>query len=203
MRKKKLKTSDIFEKVCVQLIFLLSAVLVLLLGIRTAGKTIEFAQAEKIEIINNMVEGLSESSKMKVQSKKLQNTIYKYLEAFVKAVAGFEFMPRNDVTVLPQIINSLPEETEILSFVYHGRNLTIRTSQSNPIPVIEMAENLEKRIKKPEEFEKVVYSYYIDDNHRCIAEITLIAHHYDENDLGDELEKRFFPNRSEKTQQEE
>ena len=48
-----------FEKGCVSLAFFLSAVLILLFGIRIAGNTIQVAQAEKIEIINNLVEGLS------------------------------------------------------------------------------------------------------------------------------------------------
>ena len=124
MRKARRKASAVFEKICVQLIFLLSAFLLLFLGIRAAGKTIEIARAEKIEIINNLVEGLSEGSNLKRQSKKLQNTLYQYLEAFIRAVANFEFVPRNDFTVLPQIINSMPQETEIVSFLYHGRTLS-------------------------------------------------------------------------------
>ena len=74
------------------------------------------------------MEGLSESSKIKSQSKKVQSVVYKYLEAYIRAIAGFEFVPRNDFTVLTQILNSIPEETDVLSFVYHGRNLTIRTT---------------------------------------------------------------------------
>ena len=58
------------KRMCFSGIFL-SAVLILLFGIRIAGNTIQVAQAEKkIEIINNLVEGLSESSKIKSQSKK-------------------------------------------------------------------------------------------------------------------------------------
>ena len=110
-----------FEKGCVSLAFFLSAVLILLFGIRIAGNTIQVAQAEKIEIINNLVEGLSESSKIKSQSKKVQSVVYKYLEAYIRAIAGFEFVPRNDFTVLTQILNSIPEETDVLSFVYHGQ----------------------------------------------------------------------------------
>ena len=162
MRKARQKASAVFEKICVQLIFLLSAFLLLFLGIRAAGKTIEIAQAEKIEIINSLVEGLSEGDTLKRQGKKLQNTLYQYLEAFVRAVANFELIPRNDFTVLPQILNSMPQETEILSFVYHGRSLSIQTVQSSPESVAEMAENLERRILQQGEFEQVVYSYYID-----------------------------------------
>ncbi len=44
------KLATVLEKIAVQLIFLLLAALVLLLGIRLAGKTILFAQAEKIEM---------------------------------------------------------------------------------------------------------------------------------------------------------
>ncbi len=193
MRKARRKASAVFEKICVQLIFLLSAFLVLFLGIRAAGKTIEIARAEKIEIINNLVEGLSEGSNLKRQSKKLQNTLYQYLEAFIRAVANFEFVPRNDFTVLPQIINSMPQETEILSFLYHGRSLSIQTVQTGPDSVVEMAENLERRILQQGEFEKVVYSYYIDNKGSCIAQITLVAHHYDERDLESEMTKQFFP----------
>lgn len=193
MRKARRKASAVFEKICVQLIFLLSAFLLLFLGIRAAGKTIEIARAEKIEIINNLVEGLSEGSNLKRQSKKLQNTLYQYLEAFIRAVANFEFVPRNDFTVLPQIINSMPQETEILSFLYHGRSLSIQTVQTSPDSVVEMAENLERRILQQGEFEKVVYSYYIDNKGSCIAQITLVAHHYDERDLESEMIKQFFP----------
>lgn len=75
-----------FEKGCVSLAFFLSAVLILLFGIRIAGNTIQVAQAEKIEIINNLVEGLSESSKIKSQSKKVQSVVYKYLEAYIRAI---------------------------------------------------------------------------------------------------------------------
>ena len=76
MRKARRKASAVFEKICVQLIFLLSAFLLLFLGIRAAGKTIEIARAEKIEIINNLVEGLSEGSNLKRQSKKLPLSIF-------------------------------------------------------------------------------------------------------------------------------
>ena len=193
MRKARRKASAVFEKICVQLIFLLSAFLLLFLGIRAAGKTIEIARAEKIEIINNLVEGLSEGSNLKRQSKKLQNTLYQYLEAFIRAVANFEFVPRNDFTVLPQIINSMPQETEIVSFLYHGRSLSIQTVQTGPDSEVEMAGNLERRILQQGEFEKVVYSYYIDNEGSCIAQITLVAHHYDERDLESEMTKQFFP----------
>ena len=56
------KLATVLEKIAVQLIFLLLAALVLLLGIRLAGKTILFAQAEKIEIINNLVVNIIENS---------------------------------------------------------------------------------------------------------------------------------------------
>ena len=193
MRRRKSRTQQIFDQVCIHLIFLLAAFLVLLLGIRAAGRTIEFAQSEKIEIINNLVDGLSQSSKLKVQGKRLQMVVYKYLEALVEAVADFEFIPRNDITVLTQIINALPEETGVLSFSYHGRNLSIRTVQPTARQALEMVENLEKRAEGPDAFEKIVYSYYFDNSGRCIAEITMVAHPYEEYDLKDELEKRFLP----------
>ena len=158
MAKKDGKALRLFERICVQLIFLLSAFLILFLGIRAAGSTIDFAQSERIEIINNLVEGLSEGDRIANQSKKLQTVVYRYLEAFVRAVAGFEFVPRNDFTVLTQIINSLPDQTQVLSFVYHGRDLTIRTAQPSPSQVMEMAERLEENLRIPEEFENVVLS---------------------------------------------
>ena len=147
MRKRKSRSQKIFDQVCIHLIFLLSAFLILLLGIRTAGRTIDFAQAEKIEIINHLVDGLSESSKLTVQGKRLQTVVYKYLEALVEAVADFEFIPRNDFSVLTQVINALPEETEVLSFTYHGRNLSIRTAQPTARQVLEMVEKLEQRVQ--------------------------------------------------------
>ena len=49
-----------FEKICIGLIFFLSALLLMFFGIRTAGKTIAFARAERIEVINNLVDGISE-----------------------------------------------------------------------------------------------------------------------------------------------
>ena len=94
MAKKDGKALRLFERICVQLIFLLSAFLILFLGIRAAGSTIDFAQSERIEIINNLVEGLSEGDRIANQSKKLQTVVYRYLEAFVRAVAGFEFVHR-------------------------------------------------------------------------------------------------------------
>ena len=177
MAKKDGKALHLFERICVQLIFLLSAFLILFLGIRAAGSTIDFAQSERIEIINNLVE----------------TVVYRYLEAFVRAVAGFEFVPRNDFTVLTQIINSLPDQTQVLSFVYHGRDLTIRTAQPSPAQVMEMAERLEENLRIPEEFENVVYSYYIDEDQQCIAQITLVARRYDETNLVEELQKEFLP----------
>ncbi len=69
------KLATVLEKIAVQLIFLLLAALVLLLGIRLAGKTILFAQAEKIEIINNLVDGMSETATTKFQPKKIQGII--------------------------------------------------------------------------------------------------------------------------------
>lgn len=53
MAKKDGKALHLFERICVQLIFLLSAFLILFLGIRAPGSTIDFAQSERIEIINN------------------------------------------------------------------------------------------------------------------------------------------------------
>lgn len=64
MAKKDGKALRLFERICVQLIFLLSAFLILFLGIRAAGSTIDFAQSERIEIINNLVEGLSEGDRI-------------------------------------------------------------------------------------------------------------------------------------------
>lgn len=193
MAKKAGKVLRLFERICVQLIFLLSALLILFLGIRAAGSTIAFARSERIEIINNLVEGLSEGNRIANQSKKLQTVVYRYLEAYVRALAGFEFVPRNDFTVLTQIINSLPDQTQVLSFVYHGRDLTIRTAQPSPEQVIEMVDRLEQHLRIPEEFENVVYSYYIDVDQQCIAEITLIARRYDETNLVEELQKEFLP----------
>lgn len=199
MKKGRGEKTSAWGQVVSNLFFLLAAFGMLFLGIHAAEKTISFARAEKIEIINNLVEGLSESSKIKDQGKKLQGIIYNYVESFIKAVAGFEFVPRNDFSVLPRIINALPEETEIISFVYNGRNLTICTEQSDPAAVLEMTHNLKKRL---EEFEDIVYSYYIDADGRCIAQITLISHHYDESDLGRELEKNFFPPKNTKKEEE-
>ena len=183
----------LFERVCVDLIFFLLAFLMLFLGIRAARETISFAQAEKIEIINNVVEGLGETSAIKNQGKKLQNIVYKYGEAFLKAVAGFEFVPRNDFTVLPRIINAMPAGTEILNFTYQGRNLTITTTQPDPRNVVIMAENLKRKHGSQQDMEDIVYSYYIDRQGNCIAQITIVVHHYDENDLEKELEKQFLP----------
>ena len=45
-----------FEKICIGLIFFLSALLLMFFGIRTAGKTIAFARAERIEVIKNQVD---------------------------------------------------------------------------------------------------------------------------------------------------
>ena len=94
-----------------------------------SGKTIAFARAERIEVINNLVDGISEGASLTSQGKKMQTVVYEYLKAFLRAVAGFEFVPRNDFSILTHIINSLPQQTQVLSFVYHGRDLTISTVQ--------------------------------------------------------------------------
>lgn len=187
MGRKGSRARQMFESGCVQLIFLLSALLILLLGIRAAAGTIALARAERIEIINNLVEGLSESEKLTHQSKKVQTVVYEYVEALLRAVAGFEFVPRNDFTVLAQILNTLPEETEVLSFVYHGRDLTVRTAQPSASQVLEMVGKLKARPKIEEEYENVVYSYYIAQNGQCIAEVTLVARRYDEQNLVQDL----------------
>lgn len=187
MGRKGSRARQMFESGCVQLIFLLSALLILLLGIRAAAGTIALARAERIEIINNLVEGLSESEKLTHQSKKVQTVVYEYVEALLRAVAGFEFVPRNDFTVLAQILNTLPEETEVLSFVYHGRDLTVRTAQPSASQVLAMVGKLKARPKIEEEYENVVYSYYIAQNGQCIAEVTLVARRYDEQDLVQDL----------------
>ena len=59
-----------FEKICIGLIFFLSALLLMFFGIRTAGKTIAFARAERIEVINNLVDGISEGANLTSQGKK-------------------------------------------------------------------------------------------------------------------------------------
>lgn len=195
MQTRRSKVATMLEKVAVQLIFLLSAALILLFGIRLAGKTILFARSEKIEIINNLVDGISETATSKFQPKKIQGIIYEYLEAMLRAVAGFEFFPRNDLMVLPQIINALPEETEISSFVYHGRDLTICTVQQDAESLYEMVNRLEQWVSRDEKvFEKVVYSYYLDADNRCVAEITLVSYQYQDYDLIEELENRILPN---------
>ena len=172
-----------FEKICIGLIFFLSALLLMFFGIRTAGKTIAFARAERIEVINNLVDGISEGANLTSQGKKMQTVVYEYLKAFLRAVAGFEFVPRNDFSILTHIINSLPQPTQVLSFVYHGRDLTISTIQPSPEQVEQMVQSLEKKLKMPQEYEKVVYSYYIDSDQQCVAQITLIARKYDETNF--------------------
>ena len=77
-----------FEKICIGLIFFLSALLLMFFGIRTAGKTIAFARAERIEVINNLVDGISEGENLTFQGKKMQTVVYEYLKAFLRAVAG-------------------------------------------------------------------------------------------------------------------
>lgn len=103
-----------FEKICIGLIFFLSALLLMFFGIRTAGKTIAFARAERIEVINNLVDGISEGANLTSQGKKMQTVVYEYLKAFLRAVAGFEFVPRNDFSILTHIINSLPRRHSAL-----------------------------------------------------------------------------------------
>ena len=39
----------------------------------------------------------------------------------------------------------------------------------------------------------MVYSYYIDEDQQCIAQITLVARRYDETNLVEELQKEFLP----------
>ena len=71
--------------------------------------------------------------------------------------------------------------------------VTIRTAQPSPAQVMEMAERVEENLRIPEEFENVVYSYYIDEDQQCIAQITLVARRYDETNLVEELQKEFLP----------
>lgn len=59
MAKKDGKALRLFERICVQLIFLLSAFLILFLGIRAAGSTIDFAPVRGgLRSSINLVEGL-------------------------------------------------------------------------------------------------------------------------------------------------
>lgn len=87
-----------FEKGCVSLAFFLSAVLILLFGIRIAGNTIQVAQAEKIEIINNLVEGLSESSKIKSQSKRFRVSFINIWKPISARLQDLSLFP---ATILP------------------------------------------------------------------------------------------------------
>ena len=185
------------------LIFFLSALLLMFFGIRAAGKTISFARAERIEVINNLVDGISEGASLTSQGKKMQTVVYEYLKAFLRAVAGFEFVPRNDFSILTHIINALPQQTQVLSFVYHGRDLTISTIQPSPEQVGQMVQSLEKKLKIPEEYEKVVYSYYIDSDQQCVAQITLIARRYDETNFLEELQKEPLPQDGKENRKEE
>lgn len=173
------KPQSRFDELCVGLIFLFSAILILFVGIRTAGVIIDFARAQQIQIINNFIEGLKTDPTAKIQNGQIQDISGKYIEAYLRAIADFEFVPRNDIPVLVQVINAVPEETEIVSFSYTGRDLTITTTQPNAQSVLDMSQKFEKS----ELFSNVVYSYYINDNGECVAEITLLSYHYEENDI--------------------
>lgn len=173
------KLQDKFDRVCVGLIFLFTAFLILFGGIRIAGNVIRFAHDQQIQIINNFVESLKTDPTAKIQNGKIQDIAAKFGEAYLRALVDFEFVPRNDLPILAQVISAIPEETDILSFSYTGRNLTISTTQSQPQAVLDMAEKLEHS----DSFANVVYSYYMDQNGNCIAEITLVSHHYEETSI--------------------
>ena len=136
-----------FEAICIRTpSFFFPPFCLMFFGIRTAGKTIAFARAERIEVINNLVDGISEGANLTSQGKKMQTVVYEYLKAFLRAVAGFEFVPRNDFSRLTHlIIKSSPQQTQVLSFVYHGRDLTISTVQPLPEQVEQMVQSLEKK----------------------------------------------------------
>ena len=109
------------------------------------------------------MDGISEGASLTSQGKKMQTVVYEYLKAFLRAVAGFEFVPRNDFSILTHIINSLPQQTQVLSFVYHGRDLTISTVQPLPEQVEQMVQSLEKSKIIPRSTKKRwCASYYID-----------------------------------------
>lgn len=164
-----------FDRVCICMIFFLLAFLLLFGGIRVAGGLIEFAQAQQIQIVNGLVESLKTDSESQLQNKKVQDISYKYLKAFLVAMAEFQFLPRNDFAILAAVINAVPQETEVLSFSYSGRDLTVRTTQTSSEPVELMAKELEEEGT----FANVVYSYYIDNQNNYVAEITLVASHYE------------------------
>ena len=46
----------------------------------------------------------------------------------------------------------------------------------------------------------MVYSYYIDSDQRCVAQITLIARKYDETNFLEELQRSFSPSRPHRTE---
>ncbi len=54
-----------------------------------------------------------------------------------------------------------------------------------------MVQSLEKKLKIPQEYEKVVYSYYIDSDQQCVAQITPRKH--DETNFLEELQKGASP----------
>ena len=56
-------------------------------------------------------------------------------------------------------------------------------------------QSLEKKLKIPQEYEKVVYSYYIDSDQQCVAQITLFSRKYDETNFLEELQKELLPSR--------
>ncbi len=118
-----------FEKICIGLIFFLSALLLMFFGIRTAARPSPLHGRSASRSSTIWWTASAEGASLTSQGKKMQTVVYEYLKAFLRAVAGFEFVPRNDFSILTHIINSLPQQTQVLSFVYHGRDLTISTVQ--------------------------------------------------------------------------
>lgn len=163
-----------FEQICIHLCFLLGTILLFQLGIQTAGAIIRFGEARKVQIINHVVEQLS----VGVDKEKIQQTrdiSIQYAGAYLRAIASFQFVPRNDMDTLTTVIGATPRQTTIKRFEYEGRDLLIYTDQPQEEQVEEMVAGLEES----ELFVNIVYELSKSEEGRIEGEIRCIAHQYE------------------------
>lgn len=179
---------DWFSRICIHLVFLLAAVLIWQGGVAAAGKIIAYGQEQQVEAINKVVYRLEMGPMSMEENQRIQAATKKFLSGYISALLSFEFLPRsNDMELLAKIISATPPETEIESFSFKGRDLTITTVNTSLQDVLEMVEHLEESGL----FANVVHTFYVDGQGRLVARYICIAHHSSEQTLSQYISQQW------------
>ena len=162
------------EQACIHLIFLLGTILVFQLGISAAHSIIHVGRAKQVDVINRVVEQISVGVDTK-KAEQAQDIALKYAGAYLRAIAGFQFVPRNDLDTLAGIISATPLQTSVRRMEYSGRDLTIRTIQ----PEFRDAQLMVRSLEDCGLFSNVIYHGFVNNEGDLEANITCIAYHYE------------------------